>query len=243
MLKLPELNSILNQSKDLIKCKKFKEALELLEEAYKADKTSQELKTALINLLFEFGNHLNDEFVAKYDEAISNFNRIIELEPNNYRAHYNLGVAFQNSNQLDNALNAYQAALRINPDYYFCYYNIGLVFEEKQDFSKALEYHQKALNIEPNFRYAKQAIAELREISEKRLNPVDFEQFRSLILMSNKVRIDMIQEVLKVSRTELIDLMINWGKNFEFKLDGDYLIINKDNLDDFFDELENRGFC
>lgn len=240
---MPELDKILNQSKDLLKSKKFKEAIALLEDAYKADNTSEKLKHSLINVLFEFGIHLNDEFVAGYDEAILIFNRIIELEPNNYRAYYNLGITFQNLNQIEKALKAYKTAIEINPDYYFCYYNIGLIYEEKQEFIKAVEYHKKALKVEPNFRYAQQAIAELRDITEKEFKPVDFEKFRSLMQMSNKVRIDMIQEILKISRTELIDLMISWGKNYDFKLDGDYLIINKENLDEFFNDLEYRGSC
>ena len=163
---MPDLNEILNESEGLLKSKKFKEAIELLERAYKKDNTSQKLKNSLINALFEFGINLNDEFVAGYDEAILIFNRIIEIEPKNYRAHYNLGITFQNLNQKDNALKAYQTAIEINPDYYFCYYNIGLIYEEKQDFIKAVEYHKKALKIEPNFRYAKQAIAELRDVLE-----------------------------------------------------------------------------
>jgi tetratricopeptide (TPR) repeat protein len=236
-----ELDKILNESKKLIKSKKFNEALDLLEDAYKKKKTSLKLKTALINLLFEFGNYLNDELVADYEGAISIFSRIIELEPNNYRAHYNLGIAFHNSNQLDKAVEAYQTALEINPNYYFCYYNLGLVYEETQDFAKAIEYQEKALKIQPNFRYAKQAIAELREISKKE-SSVDFERLKSLILMSDKIRIDIIQELLKISRTELIDLMISWGSNFDFKLDGDYLIINKNKLDDIFNDLEARGY-
>ncbi|TFG22867.1 MAG: tetratricopeptide repeat protein [Promethearchaeota archaeon] len=240
---MPELDEILNQSKNLLKSKKFKEAISLLEEAYEAENTSQKLKEALITVLFEFGIHLNDEFVAGFDEAILIFNRIIELEPNNYRAYYNLGITFQNLNLVENALKAYQTAIKINPDYYFCFYNIGLIYEEKQDFIKAVEYHKKALKIEPNFRYAQQAIGELRDITEKGLEPVDCDQFRSLMLMSNKVRIDMIQEVLKISRTELIDLMISWGKNYDFKLDGDYLIINKNKLDEFFNDLKYRGSC
>ena len=59
--------------------------------------------------------------------------------------------------------------------------------------------------------------------------------------MSNKVRIDLIQEILNISKSELINLLINWGEKFDFQLDGDYIIIKKDTLDDLFNELENEG--
>ena len=151
---MSDLERILKESDDLRKSKNYVKAIDLLENAYKEDKSSNQLKTSLINLLFEFGSHQNDELVANYDDAVLIFKRITEIEPKNYRAHYNLGIAFQNLNQLDKALEAFQTAITIKPDYYFCYYNIGLVFEEKKDLIKAIGYYEKALKIEPNFRYA-----------------------------------------------------------------------------------------
>ena len=59
--------------------------------------------------------------------------------------------------------------------------------------------------------------------------------------MSNKVRIDLIQEILKISKTKLINLLVKWGEKFNFELDGDYLIINKNKLDELFKELKTEG--
>jgi tetratricopeptide (TPR) repeat protein len=238
---LSELEKILKETNDLRKSKHYTEALNLLEKAYMEHDSSDQLKTSLIDLLFEFGDHKNDELVADYSGAVDVFKRIIQIDPKNYRAHYNLGIAFQNLNQLDEALEAFQTAIGIKPDYYFCYYNIGLVFEEKKDLIKAIEYYEKAMKIEPNFRYAKQAISELREITDRSPERENFSELKSLMLMSTKVRIDLIQEILKISKTDLINLLVKWGEKFNFELDGDYLIINKSTLDGLFNELKTEG--
>ena len=238
---MSDLERILKEADELRKSKNYVKAIDLLENAYKETKSSNQLKSLLINLLFELGSQQNDELVANYDDAVLIFKRITEIEPKNYRAHYNLGIAFQNLNQFDKALNAFQTAITIKPDYYFCYYNMGLVFEEKKDLIKAIEYYEKALNIEPNFRYAKQAISELREIKDISSERENFSELKSLMLMSNKVRIDLIQELLKISKTELITLLIKWGEKFNFELEGDYLIINKNTLDELFNEIEKKN--
>jgi len=240
---LSDLKRILKKVDELRKSKNYIQAVDLLENAYKKEKSSNQLKTSLVELLFEFGNQQNDELVANYNDAVIIFKRITEIEPKNYRAHYNLGIAFQNLTQLDKALEAFQTAIDLKPDYYFCYYNIGLVLEDKKDLGKAIEYYEKALKIEPNFRYAKQAISELRELIGRHSEFENFIQLKSLMLMSNKVRIDLIQEILKITKSELIVLLIKWGEKFNFNLDGDYLIINKETLDDLFNELENESYA
>ena len=240
---MSDLKRILKKVDELRKSKNYIQAVDLLENAYKKEKSSNQLKTSLVELLFEFGNQQNDELVANYNDAVIIFKRITEIEPKNYRAHYNLGIAFQNLTQLDKALEAFQTAIDLKPDYYFCYYNIGLVLEDKKDLGKAIEYYEKALKIEPNFRYAKQAISELRELIGRHSEFENFIQLKSLMLLSNKVRIDLIQEILKITKSELIVLLIKWGEKFNFNLDGDYLIINKETLDDLFNELENESYA
>ncbi len=239
---MSDLERILKEVDELRKSKNYVKAIDLLENAYKEEKSSNQLHTSLVELLFEFGNQQNDELVANYNDAVLIFKRITEVEPKNYRAHYNLGIAFQNLNQLDKALEAFQTAIDLKPDYYFCYYNIGLVLEDKNDLGNAIEYYEKALKIEPNFRYAKQAISELRELIGRHSKFENFDQLKSLMLMSNKVRIDLIQEILKITKSELIALLTKWGEKFNFNLDGDYLIINKETLNDLFNELENESF-
>jgi tetratricopeptide (TPR) repeat protein len=147
---------------------------------------------------------------------------------------------------IEEALKDYKAALEINPDYAYCYYNIGLIYEAKGDLKRALENHQNALKIDPKFRYAQQAVKDVREQIEQDAefrNPEkvkeQIEQLKSLFKISKRIKIDLIQEILKISKSELIKMMITWSERYHFVLDGDYLEINKGNLSNFLDNLDH----
>jgi tetratricopeptide (TPR) repeat protein len=93
----------------------------------------------------------------EHEKAEACFKRIIELDPNNYRAYYNLGITCYNLGNMDLALKMCENALNLKPDYEHCYYNIGLIYEAKNDLNKALEYYERALQLEPKFTYSLQA--------------------------------------------------------------------------------------
>ncbi|KKL06073.1 hypothetical protein LCGC14_2599700, partial [marine sediment metagenome] len=58
---------------------------------------------------------------------------------------------------------------------------------------------------------------------------------------AKRIKIDMIQSLLNLEREKLIDLIIEWGKKYDFKIDGDYLIINKESLPNLLKSLENQN--
>jgi len=225
----------------------FEAAIEILEKSYERFPNSAEVKKELLKILFEFGIYLSDEFNSRFEESINQFKRLIEIDQNNYRAHYNLGIAYFNIGLFEDALKAYNKALEIKPDYAYCYYNIGLIYEVRNDLKRALEYHQNALKADPQFRYALQAVKDIREQLDEHAdfeeNPETLnerlEQLKSLFKISKRVKIDLIQEILKLSKSELIDLMITWGEKYQFVLDGEYLEINKEHLSPFLDNLDH----
>ena len=152
---MTQFKEILDKAIRLQKEGKFEPSLEILEELYERYPQSEDAKKHLIDVLFDFGGYLSDEWTLGYDKATECFKRIIELEPTHYRAWYNLGIAYFNLNKTEEALNAYSEALKLKPDYTYCYYNIGLVYEvQKNDLEKALEYYEKALSYNENFMYA-----------------------------------------------------------------------------------------
>ncbi|MFX1357691.1 MAG: tetratricopeptide repeat protein [Promethearchaeota archaeon] len=172
----------MNQQKDLInkaiKLKndeKFEESLKLLEELHKNNPNSNDVKKIFIDVLFEYGDYLNDEWGHDFDKAVKCFKRIIELEPNNYRAWYNLGISYFKLNRNEEALKAYNRAIEIKPDYMYCYYNIGLLHEfNKGDLEIALLYYEKALALNNNFIYALQASKDVRQKLESlKINVLD----------------------------------------------------------------------
>ncbi|MHA1931790.1 MAG: tetratricopeptide repeat protein [Promethearchaeota archaeon] len=145
------IEELIRKAKKLTKQEEFKEALEILEMLYKNNPQSEEVKISLIETLFTYGGYLNDEYTLQYDEAEKIFKRIIQIEPNNYRAHYNLGIANFNLENIEQAKQCYEEAIRIKPDYKHCFYNMGLIYEGEGNLQEALKYYEKALEIDPRF--------------------------------------------------------------------------------------------
>ncbi|MGQ4876919.1 MAG: tetratricopeptide repeat protein [Promethearchaeia archaeon] len=243
-----KIEELIEKAENLKKEEKYEDSIKILEDLLKEHPNSDEIVKKLIETLFEYGGYLNDSFIMEYKKAKSCFEKILELEPNNYRAHYNLGIALFNLENFDGALKSYYKALEIKPDYKFCLYNIGLVFEAKADLNKALEYYQKALNVDPNFTYAIQAVNDIRNqikmlkkegFIEKEKVSLDIDEIKNLFRISKKIKIDHLRELLKLNMKDLLHLLINWGEEYQFQIDGDYLIINKNTVKKFLNDLND----
>ena len=138
------------------------ENLEILDLLYKNQPNSEEVKEVLIKTLFEYGGKLNDYYSSDFEKAKEVFERIIALSPENYRAHYNLGITYFNLGQIENATRSYENALKFKPDYKYCYYNLGLAYESIEKYEAALKYYEKALEIDQHFSYALTAQSQMR---------------------------------------------------------------------------------
>lgn len=54
---------------------------------------------------------------SKYDEAITEFEKALDINPGNPETFYNLGLIFENRNRADEARDMYEKALAIDNDY------------------------------------------------------------------------------------------------------------------------------
>ncbi len=245
---MTDIEEHIEKAKLLKNEEKFRDSIEILEHLFKEFPNSKKIKKILIEALFDYGSYLNDDYVLEHQEAIDIFKKIIEIDPNNYRVLYNIGIAYFNLGKMEKALNAYNEALKIKSDYKHCYYNIGLIYETIEDWKKALEYYNKALQIDPKFTYALHA----KHLINQRLDFLDnkkpetqpekrlkSEQLISLLKISKRLRIQMIQDLLKVDDSKLLEILIGWGERYKFEIDGDFLIINKVTLPELLDSLGN----
>lgn len=53
----------------------------------------------------------------KYDEAVSEFKKVLEINPVSAEAYYNIGLINESGNKLDAAKEMYSKALNIDKDY------------------------------------------------------------------------------------------------------------------------------
>jgi tetratricopeptide (TPR) repeat protein len=88
--------------------------------------------------------------MGKHEEAIKNFQKAVNINPDNDAAYNNIGNAFSNLKQFEEAIKNFQKAVDINPDYDAAYYNMGNAFVNFKQFEEAIKSFQKAIEINPD---------------------------------------------------------------------------------------------
>lgn len=83
---------------------------------------------------------------GEYDEAIADFTKALELEPNNMSAYCNRGLAYLEKGVPDQAIANFTKALELEPNNIFAYRNRGLAYLYKYDPDKAIEDFTKILD-------------------------------------------------------------------------------------------------
>ncbi len=82
-------------------------------------------------------------------KARATFENVLELDPNNAYAHYNLGLLAQDAGNDALALKQYDAALKTDPEFTSALYNKGILLESRE-LEGAVELYRRALAIDPD---------------------------------------------------------------------------------------------
>ena len=101
------------------------------------------------NGYYWLGSYLQDHDYL--DEAIANYAKAVQIDPNFAAAYYSLGVALQQKNQFEEAMAFYQQALSLNPKHIYALNNLGHIFKKMKKYDEAITYYQKALEINPDY--------------------------------------------------------------------------------------------
>src|SRR3989304_949053 len=87
--------------------------------------------------------------IKKYELALEEFNKTLEINPRYYLAYYNAGVIYQLQGDLERARWAYEESLKISPGYFRSYYNVGIVYKKIGALDKAVSSYEKAIALDP----------------------------------------------------------------------------------------------
>lgn len=91
-----------------------------------------------------------DELAAgSTDAARTTFERVLDADPDNAYAHYNLGLIAQRAGDADAAMREYDAALAARPDMGPALYNKGML-TEPDDLSAAVRLYRRAVAADPD---------------------------------------------------------------------------------------------
>lgn len=110
-------------------------------EAWKKFRDAVELKPGYTEARYELGWCLND--IKDYAGAIDNLRKVRDVWPAVPKVFFELGYAFDKTNQVDSAIQAYNTCLQLKPDYSGACKNLGNIYYTKDDNVKALYYFRK----------------------------------------------------------------------------------------------------
>lgn len=63
------------------------------------------------------------------------------------------------------------------------------------------------------------------------------ENITKLLSVSNKIKLDMMRDILQLNKDSFNNMILDWAVKYNFTIDGDYILINKDTLPNFIEEL------
>jgi len=87
---------------------------------------------------------------GQYDKAIEAARKIIEMNPKNELAVFNLGIMFLKLQRIDEAVQAFRGALALKPDYASAQYNIGYSYSLDKRWKESVEGFQKYIALAPD---------------------------------------------------------------------------------------------
>ena len=90
----------------------------------------------------------------KYEEAIVNFKKALNLNPNLLHAYNYIGNALQERKQFDEAITYYQKAIQINPDDPTAYMNLGILYQNIKQHDESIIHFKKVIELHPNLSIA-----------------------------------------------------------------------------------------
>ena len=101
-------------------------------------------------------------FLKKEEEALVQFQKSVDLNPNYAQAWYNMGqISLIKNRDVSHALHCFERAVLIRPDYISAHHQRGIAFELLGDQAKALSCWRTTLELDPENKAAKESIRRL----------------------------------------------------------------------------------
>jgi len=86
----------------------------------------------------------------KYEEAISVYAKLIEIDPNQYIYYFNRGVLYGYLGEIGKAIAEYDRALELNPNHITSRANRSVAYSDRGDLDKAIAESEKCVEMDPD---------------------------------------------------------------------------------------------
>lgn len=98
--------------------------------------------------------------VGLYEQAVADFQRVIELQPNNADAYRRLGMVYSNTNQLEEAVAAFRRAIAVQPQNFRNYRELGTFYMDRDNYAEAIPFYKRMIELVPQMSDAHFLLAE-----------------------------------------------------------------------------------
>ncbi len=91
------------------------------------------------------------QFLINNDQAILNFKKAIDIEPEFSEAHNNLGVCLMNLGEFKKACSSYEYSIKINPNQFEGFYNLARSLQQLNQDEEAIKNYKQTIINKPDF--------------------------------------------------------------------------------------------
>ena len=163
--------------------------------------------------------------LKKFDEAIINWKKTIELNKDYFFGYNNLGNVYLKINEIDNAIINYDKAIKIKSDYFEAYHNRGNAYSKLNNIQKALENYNSALAIKYDYL---PSIKSRKEIFKKQKNfpQVLSEIDKILIYEPNNLKAFIDKADIYFDSNKLDEALANYKRALEIKSEPSFVLGN-----------------
>jgi protein O-mannosyl-transferase len=120
--------------------------------------------------------------VRSWENSMTLWIRALEANPDNYRAHEEVGAMLANQGKSDEASEHFQECVRLEPSFPEARYNLGLALASKGRMEEAIEQYTEAVRLKPDFVEAQNglglALVALRKFHDASLHFAEAVQLR-----------------------------------------------------------------
>lgn len=153
--------------RDLIRKWQEEGRLSPLLRLYETEKANRQPSSATIDAAFYYGFGYTyalhaTETGETLDPAITYLKHALEIAPDQFWAHFNLGGIYQQQEENESALAEFEICVRLNPNYYPVHYRIGEIHLEQQNYAEALHAFDTARGLNRKWEYPQYGIGLVR---------------------------------------------------------------------------------
>ena len=135
----------------------YPKAIAVLETAYRLEVARDRIPAELSKLYHKAAIKLFQQ--RKYNKAILSFEKSLEREPNNAKAHYVMGLCHTGLRNSKAAQKSYEQAIRIAPEYAKPYKSLGDARRRERNYAPAATVYEQAISLDSTFMVAHSGLA------------------------------------------------------------------------------------